>query len=136
MENYSKQREEIIEVLENSKNHPTAEEIYLKLISEADGDANKDESNTSVETSNVSDNTNTETKETPEVKEKETPEKADIDLDFSVELATEFSNTINEFTAVAANIVKTRKVTKVNTDKCYDLMSKIKNLLDAAKPIE
>ena len=31
MENYSKQREEIIEVLENSKNHPTAEEIYLKL---------------------------------------------------------------------------------------------------------
>lgn len=115
---------------------PTIEEIYLKLISEADGDANKDESNTSVETSNVSDNTNTETKETPEVKEKETPEKADIDLDFSVELATEFSNTVNEFTAVAANIVKTRKVTKVNTDKCYDLMSKIKNLLDAAKPIE
>ena len=31
MENYSKQREEIIEVLESSKNHPTAEEIYLKL---------------------------------------------------------------------------------------------------------
>ena len=31
MENYSKQREEIIEVLENSKNHTTAEEIYLKL---------------------------------------------------------------------------------------------------------
>ncbi len=31
MENYSKQREEIIEVLENSYDHPTAEEIYSRL---------------------------------------------------------------------------------------------------------
>jgi Fur family peroxide stress response transcriptional regulator len=31
MENYSKQREEIIEVLENSFDHPTAEEIYERL---------------------------------------------------------------------------------------------------------
>lgn len=78
-------------------------------------------------------------KEVPEVKQpekKENPQKADIDLDFSVELATEFSNTVNEFTAVAAQMVKTRKVSKINSDKCYDLMSKIKNLLDAAKPIE
>lgn len=78
-------------------------------------------------------------KKVPEVKQpekKEDPPKSDIDLDFSVELVTEFSNTINEFTAVAAQMVKTRKVSKVNSDKCYDLMSKIKNLLDAAKPIE
>lgn len=83
--------------------------------------------------------TSTENKKIPEVKQpekKEDPPKSDIDLDFSVELATEFSNTINEFTAVAAQMVKTRKVSKVNSDKCYDLMSKIKNLLDAAKPIE
>ena len=83
--------------------------------------------------------TSTENKKIPEVKQqekKEDPQKSDIDLDFSVELATEFSNTINEFTAVAAQMVKTRKVSKVNSDKCYDLMSKIKNLLDAAKPIE
>lgn len=83
--------------------------------------------------------TSTENKKVPEVKQpekKEDPPKSDIDLDFSVELATEFSNTINEFTAVAAQMVKTRKVSKVNSDKCYDLMSKIKNLLDAAKPIE
>ena len=78
-------------------------------------------------------------KKVPEINQpekKEDPPKSDIDLDFSVELATEFSNTINEFTAVAAQMVKTRKVSKVNSDKCYDLMSKIKNLLDAAKPIE
>jgi Fur family peroxide stress response transcriptional regulator len=31
VENYSKQREEIIEVLENSFDHPTAEEIYERL---------------------------------------------------------------------------------------------------------
>ena len=83
--------------------------------------------------------TSTENKKVPEVKQpekKEDPPKSDIDLDFSVELATEFSNTVNEFTAVAAQMVKTRKVSKVNSDKCYDLMSKIKNLLDAAKPIE
>lgn len=80
-----------------------------------------------------------EDKKVPEVNQpekQEDPPKSDIDLDFSVELATEFSNTINEFTAVAAQMVKTRKVSKVNSDKCYDLMSKIKNLLDAAKPIE
>ena len=80
-----------------------------------------------------------EDKKVPEVNQpekKEDPPKSDIDLDFSVELATEFSNTINEFTAVAAQMVKTRKVSKVNSDKCYDLMSKIKNLLDAARPIE
>ena len=84
-------------------------------------------------------NTSTENKKVPEVKQpekKEDPPKSDIDLDFSVELATEFSNTVNEFTAVAAQMVKTRKVSKINSDKCYDLMSKIKNLLDAAKPIE
>ena len=83
--------------------------------------------------------TPTENKKVPEVKQpekKEDPQKSDIDLDFSVELATEFSNTVNEFTAVAAQMVKTRKVSKINSDKCYDLMSKIKNLLDAAKPIE
>ena len=84
-------------------------------------------------------NISADDKKIPEVKQqekKEDPQKSDIDLDFSVELATEFSNTINEFTAVAAQMVKTRKVSKVNSDKCYDLMSKIKNLLDAAKPIE
>ena len=83
--------------------------------------------------------TSTENKKVPEVKQpekKEDPPKSDIDLDFSVELATEFSNTVNEFTAVAAQMVKTRKVSKINSDKCYDLMSKIKNLLDAARPIE
>lgn len=83
--------------------------------------------------------TSIENKKVPEVKQpekKEDPQKSDIDLDFSVELATEFSNTVNEFTAVAAQMVKTRKVSKINSDKCYDLMSKIKNLLDAAKPIE
>ena len=83
--------------------------------------------------------TSTEDKKVPEVKQpekKEDPPKSDINLDFSVELATEFSNTVNEFTAVAAQMVKTRKVSKINSDKCYDLMSKIKNLLDAAKPIE
>ncbi len=31
MNNYSKQREEILDVLKDSYNHPTAEEVYLKM---------------------------------------------------------------------------------------------------------
>lgn len=31
MKNYSKQREEIIKVIKNSSNHPTAEDIYMQV---------------------------------------------------------------------------------------------------------
>ena len=56
----------------------------------------------------------------------------DIDMKFSPELASEFINTINEFTTVCAKIVKVKNVDKELSDTFYDLYAKIKNLADAA----
>lgn len=56
----------------------------------------------------------------------------DIDMKFSPELASEFINTINEFTTVCAKIVKVKNVGKELSDTFYDLYAKIKNLADAA----
>lgn len=56
----------------------------------------------------------------------------DIDMRFSPELASEFINTINEFTTVCAKIVKVKNVDKELSDTFYDLYAKIKNLADAA----
>ena len=53
-------------------------------------------------------------------------------MKFSVDLATEFSNTVNEFTTVCAKMVEKRIIDKTTSDKFYDLYSKIKNLADAA----
>lgn len=68
------------------------------------------------------------------VKKEET--KTDVDMKFSVDLATEFSNTVNEFTSVCAKIVEGRLISKDLSDKFYDLYSKIKNLADAASKTE
>ena len=54
------------------------------------------------------------------------------DLKFSADLASQFGNTVNTFTQVAAKIIKLRTVNKEDSDKIYDLMGKIKDLLDAA----
>lgn len=56
----------------------------------------------------------------------------EIDLKFSADLASEFGNTVNEFTHVAAQVIKQRSVKKEQSDKIYDLMGKIKDLLNAA----
>lgn len=53
-------------------------------------------------------------------------------LKFSADLASEFGNTVNQFTKTAAEVIKQRSINKETSDKIYDLMAKIKNLLDAA----
>lgn len=58
------------------------------------------------------------------------------DLKFSVDLATEFSNTVNQFTLTCTKIVEDRMVDKETSDKVYNLMGKIKDLLDAASKTE
>ena len=58
------------------------------------------------------------------------------DMKFSVDLATEFSNTINEFTTICAQIVEKRIVNKELSDRFYDIYAKIKNLADAASKTE
>lgn len=77
-------------------------------------------------------------KEPPKVKEpvKEEKPASDVDMKFSVDLATEFSNTVNQFTSICAKIVETRTIDKDTSDKFYDLYSKIKCLADAASKTE
>lgn len=67
----------------------------------------------------------------PAVKETEISTE-EADMKFSVDLATEFSNTINEFTNICAKMVEKRIINKEMSDRFYDLYSKIKNLADAA----
>jgi hypothetical protein len=67
----------------------------------------------------------------PAVKETEISAE-EADMKFSVDLATEFSNTINEFTNICAKMVEKRIINKEMSDRFYDLYSKIKNLADAA----
>jgi hypothetical protein len=71
----------------------------------------------------------------PKVEKPETKSegsKGESDMKFSVDLATEFSNTINEFTTVCAKIVEARMINKELSDKFFNLHAKIKNLAEAA----
>jgi type I site-specific restriction-modification system R (restriction) subunit len=80
-----------------------------------------------------------EEKKTPPKIEKpaeKTEDKGEAEMKFSVDLATEFSNTVNQFTSVCAKIVETRVINKETSDKFYDLYSKIKCLADAASKTE
>jgi hypothetical protein len=77
-------------------------------------------------------------KQVPPVEKKDKANKAtgEADLKFSIDLATEFSNTVNQFTNVCAKMVETRMVNKTIADKFYDLHAKIKNLAEAASKTE
>lgn len=116
------------------------DKIYLKsIISEADDDIDLDniEGLDDTESSNEnSEEASKEEKKNPPKIEKPAIEKKDpaveVEMKFSVDLATEFSNTINEFTSVCSKIVEKRNIDKETSDKFYDLYSKIKNLADAA----
>lgn len=59
-------------------------------------------------------------------------QKSDADLKFSADLASEFGNTVNKFTRAAAQVIKQRTINKEQSDNIYNLMGKIKDLLDAA----
>lgn len=67
------------------------------------------------------------------IQKKDDGSKGEADLKFSIDLATEFSNTVNQFTVVCAKIVQNRMIDKNTSDKVYNLMGKIKDLLDAAR---
>lgn len=58
--------------------------------------------------------------------------KSDTDLKFSADLASQFGNTVNKFTRAAAQVIKQRTINKEQSDNIYNLMGKIKDLLDAA----
>ena len=60
-------------------------------------------------------------------------DRSDVELRFSNHLASEFANTINAFTQVCASMVQTKTVDKDTYNKFADLLTKIKNLSDAAK---
>lgn len=57
----------------------------------------------------------------------------DIELRFSNYLASEFANTVNEFTQVCSVMVQKKTVDKDTFGRFSDLLTKIKNLSDAAK---
>lgn len=75
-----------------------------------------------------------DTQETDEQKGDATTsqKKSDTDLKFSADLASQFGNTVNKFTRAAAQVIKQRTINKEQSDNIYNLMGKIKDLLDAA----
>lgn len=105
------------------------------IINEADDDLSLDELDAEAETAEPEKKEEPAKKEPPKVEkpaEKKSGESGEADMKFSIDLATEFSNTVNEFTNVCAKIVEVRNVNKETSDKFYDLYAKIKNLADAA----
>ena len=107
------------------------------IINEADDDLSLDELDAEADTDTAESEKKEEPakKEPPKVEkseEKKSGESGEADMKFSIDLATEFSNTVNEFTNVCAKIVEVRNVNKETSDKFYDLYAKIKNLADAA----
>jgi hypothetical protein len=105
------------------------------IINEADDDLSLDELDAEADTPEPAEKEEPAKKEPPKVEkpeEKKSGESGEADMKFSIDLATEFSNTVNEFTNVCAKIVEIRNVNKETSDKFYDLYAKIKNLADAA----
>ena len=96
----------------------------------------EDSENNKPSENNDTDINKDETKKNPpkieKPEEKKESDLTDYEMKFSIDLATEFSNTINEFTSVCSKIVEKRNIDKETSDKFYDLYSKIKNLADAA----
>lgn len=101
----------------------------------------KDQPKTSPEKSESKPESSKPQQITPKQQEQETKSVSakpdtEFDMKFSVDLATEFSNTINEFTTVCAKIVEKRIINKELSDKFYEIYGKIKNLADAASKTE
>lgn len=73
--------------------------------------------------------------EAPESEEmdEQSVEKQNLEMKFSNNIASEFTQTMNEFTAVCAKMIEKRSVDKDLYDKFNDLHAKIKNLVDAAR---
>lgn len=61
------------------------------------------------------------------------PDVQNIEMNFSVPLAQEFVQTVNQFTKLCAEIVQKRSVPKDSADKLDKYMKKIKNIISAAE---
>lgn len=109
----------------NEDNDNSSENVENDLMNIIDNNSSSDDKPIKEEKP-ISQNNNIITKENP-------TDNTDKELELSNELSAELINTINEFTQIASKIVKNHSVNKETSDKCYNLLSKIKNLLDAAK---
>ena len=67
------------------------------------------------------------------INEEDSLVKKDIKLIFSNNLADEFTQTMNDFTAVAAKMVNVLNVDQDLFNQFKNLQDKIKNLIEAAK---
>lgn len=61
------------------------------------------------------------------------PDVQNIEMNFSIPLAQEFVQTVNQFTKLCAEIVQKRSVPKDSADKLDKYMRKIKNIVQAAE---
>lgn len=128
------------------KNNNSLIDNYIKaagLITQQDEDQQtQDDTQETEQTEDIEDIEDTEQQETDTQSEENTEQSQNKEqnnttdqktqLRFSADLASEFGNTVNQFTKTAAEVIKQRSINKETSDKIYDLMSKIKNLLDAA----
>lgn len=105
-------------------------------LDDADADAEQDVEDDAGESTQEqdADQQAQDTQETDEQKGDATTsqKKSDTDLKFSADLASQFGNTVNKFTRAAAQVIKQRTINKEQSDNIYNLMGKIKDLLDAA----
>lgn len=106
------------------------EDLEEDDLEQSDDNLQENDSEDSEETNNENSDTEDNDDSNQDLENQKSNDKAD--LKFSADLASEFGNTVNQFTKVAAEVVKQRSINKETSDKIYDLMSKIKNLLDAA----
>lgn len=114
------------EIITEDENDITLDDIETTSQKSENSKTESTKSNQSNESNKLNDK-----KESPKINSLEKTEK-EYEMKFSVDLATEFSNTINEFTNICSKIVELRNIDKELSDKFYDLYSKIKNLADAA----
>ena len=114
------------EIITEDENDITLDDIETTSQKSENSKTESTKSNQSNELNKLNDK-----KESPKINSLEKTEK-EYEMKFSVDLATEFSNTINEFTNICSKIVELRNIDKELSDKFYDLYSKIKNLADAA----
>ena len=121
------------------KNNNSLIDNYIKvagLITQQDEDQQTQDDTQETEQTEDIEQQESDTQQEEDTEQSQNKEQNNTDqktqLKFSADLASEFGNTVNQFTKTAAEVIKQRAINKETSDKIYDLMAKIKNLLDAA----
>ena len=121
------------------KNNNSLIDNYIKvagLITQQDEDQQTQDDTQETEQTEDIEQQESDTQQEEDTEQSQNKEQNNTDqktqLKFSADLASEFGNTVNQFTKTAAEVIKQRSINKETSDKIYDLMAKIKNLLDAA----